>query len=237
MEYIEVIVLINTFIHLIFIRLTSYVMGIKPSTYKIILSIIIDGIYVILYILKPYQLEKYKYFFIFIISYLPFTFVNKNSFTCFLVYLVFNMSIGGINEILYTILCYRLLAIALSIIIMVIISLIYAYKKIYFNHKYLNYEIKITINNRIYKMMAYLDTGNFLKYNFIPIILVRNKNLLVKRVGKMPISGAINKGNIDIYKADCLEIKIGGEYKRINAYLSYANISYDALIGIETIGG
>ncbi len=237
MEYIEVIVLINVLIHLVFIRLTSYVMGIKLNTYKIILSAILDIIYVVLYLLRPYHLEKFKYFFIFLISYIPFSFINKNSLTCFFIYLVFNMSIGGINEVLYTILNYRIIAILISIIIMVIISLIYAYKKIYFNHKYLNYELKITINKKCYSIIAYLDTGNFLKYNFIPIILVKNKKLLIKKIGNIPISGAINEGMIDVYKADCLEIKIGGVYRKIDAYLSYANIGYDALIGLETIGG
>ncbi len=147
------------------------------------------------------------------------------------------MSIGGINEILYTILNYRFLSLFISIFIMVIISLVYAYKKIYFNHKCLNYEIRVTIDEKKYVIMAYLDTGNFLRYNFVPIILVKNKKLLVKKIGNMLISGAINKGKIDIYKADCLEIKIGGVYKKIDAYLCYANISYDALIGLETIGG
>lgn len=237
MEYIESIVLINITIHLLFVKISSYMLGIKTNKICLCLSILLDSIYVVLYLLVPYKIERFKYGFLFLISVLPFLKQKIGSGIGFIFYLGFNMTLGGVNEILYSISSYTKLYLVLSILALYFTGVFISFRLKTFQHDKLYYSIRISHGGKKYTYTAYLDTGNFLKYDFIPVVFLSSKDLLNKKFKTIQISGAINSSLIDLYTVDSFEIKMKGRYVKRDVYVAYANISYEALISLKTIGG
>ena len=150
---------------------------------------------------------------------------------------IFNLTLGGINEILYNVYSYNLIILFVSIFVIYFVIGIYAIKVKVFNQSRLFYNVRVTIDSKKYYLKSYLDTGNFLTYDFIPVILIKNRSLLIKPYKLININGAINESKMMLYKADKIEIMVNKNYIEKDAYLGYANLDVDAIIGLKVLGG
>ena len=102
MKYIELLVIMNIGIHLCFVKIAYYLLRIKPNRIAISISCLLDGVYILLYIYLPYQIEPYRYLLIMVISLSSFITKRptKALFLC-LIYLMLNFTLGGSAGILY----------------------------------------------------------------------------------------------------------------------------------------
>ena len=72
MKYIELIVLLNILIHVSFIKLSNFIMKRKNNWILILLTSIVDGIYIVMYLLIPEEVESIKYLVIMFLAIIPF---------------------------------------------------------------------------------------------------------------------------------------------------------------------
>lgn len=237
MEYIETIVLINVGIHLIFVRISCMILGIRTKPILLILSCGLDIVYTILYLTIPYKIELFRYLFVFLISVFPFLEYKMGSVAGFVLYLIFNMTVGGINEILYVANKYSMLVLFLSVVGIAFIGVTFSIKTKTFHHNQLYFLVRVTNKKKRYYIKAYLDTGNLLNYELIPIVLVKKKEMLGSFYKEIQINGAINGSKLMLYKVDRFEICIHGKYYKRDVYLAHAVTCFDALIGLKIIGG
>ena len=89
MKYIELLVVLNIGIHLCFVRIAYYLLRIKPNRIAISISCLLDGIYILLYIFIPYQIEAYRYLIMMVISLCPFI-TKRPTKALFLCFNIFN---------------------------------------------------------------------------------------------------------------------------------------------------
>lgn len=237
MKYIEIIILINLIIHISIVRLCLYILRQKPSYIFIFLSVVADIVYVILYLLMPYEVEAYKYVFIFLISALPF--LNKEiskTLTLSSIYLMLNFMLGGMSEQLYLII-NNFFAVILGLFLIYLVIFIVFYSK-KFKNKSLYYEILITDNKKRYKLVGYCDTGNFLTdENNIPIVFI-NKKIKVGKYKKNIIVNTVSLSKeLRLYEVDSFLIKINKKYIKKDVYLAYGDISFMVLFGLDILGG
>ncbi len=104
--------------------------------------------------------------------------------------------------------------------------------------KNFKYDILIESNGRKYKYNSFLDTGNFAKEFFTnrPVVFINNK---YKEVGIRKCDDYISTANgykkIELYEVDKFIIRLNGKSKVKKVYLSYINMSFDAIIGLDIL--
>lgn len=239
MNYIEIIVLINVVIHYSLAIVAGYISGIKINKVCLFISIILDIIFVLLYIYIPYDFEPYKYLFILLISLMPS--INKGIIRCLfytLIYLMINFSLGGITEIIYKIINNPLSIIISLLLIMIITLFIYVYKKQKVNYDSLMYDVIIKFNKKSVKLKGFCDTGNFLRSDdLIPIVFVNEKYKVGKSFKSINVNTINDLKVMDTYIIDDFKIKIKNKYISKDVYIVYVDIKYDAMFGIDILGG
>ena len=239
MRYIEIIVLLNVLIHLILVIASSYVSEIKGSKLFILLSVILDAIYIILYVYIPYELEKYKYLMIIIISILPFI---SRQFTKtlvgMLIYLLLNLCFGGLANVLYTIINSPYVVIGgiiLVYLVVIITTLIIRKSK---KNKELFYDILLEYDGKILPVKGYYDTGNMVIVDeVIPVVFLNKKYKIGRYYKNINITTVNHNSGIDIYIIDSFRIKVDDKYVKKRVYIAYADIRYDAIFGHKILGG
>lgn len=239
MRYIEIIALVNLFIHVCFIVISNYLFKSKNKKISILISCILDVIYVSLYLLVPYELEKFKYIVIFIISITPFI---TNGFTKALlqalIYMMLNFCLGGTAEVLYNII-NNFYSVLIAIFLIIILFSIYAlYKRIHFNHKSLLYEIYIEDKNKKLKLKGFCDTGNFLKTDEnIPVVFIKNGIEIGEYKKDIYINTVSTKSKISLYEVKRFKIKLNKRFVKKDVYIAFADISFNAMFGLDILGG
>lgn len=239
MKYIEVIVLINILIHISFIRLSNFVMRRKNNWITIVLSCLLDGIYVVLYLLMPEHVEFLKYLMILILSILPF--IGRSLTTTLfntIIYLMFNFILGGFSGLMIKIINHSLVVIICLIVINLAFGFYSIYRRFHINDKKNLYDIIIIDSNKTFYMKGFYDTGNMLVTdNNIPIIFLNKKYKIGKYYKKITINTISGSNEIELFKIDCLRIKINEKYIKKDVYISYSDISWDVLFGSDLLGG
>lgn len=239
MRYIEIIIALNLAVHILFIRMTNYLLKQKNNRPLIMFSSMIDIIYTILYLLLPYELEAYKYVFIFIISLLPF--IGKGLIKALLsmiIYFMLNFMLGGTSELIYNIISnfYSVLISLLAINVMFVIYAIY--RKVNINLNDLYYDIIIKHNNKRLNLKGYCDTGNFLSTDEnIPIVFINNKLKIGKYKSNIIVNSVSVKKKIKLYEVESFFIKINNKYVKKDVYLAHADISCMVMFGLDILGG
>lgn len=239
MNYIEIIIVINLVIHNLFIVIANYVLASKKSIFWIIVSNVIDVIYLLLYMLYPYEFESFQYLFILLISIIPFIRrgIRVSLLSC-IIYLALNFMLGGTSKIIYYVL-EGFYAVIISIISITICFVIVAvYKKINIKVNKLNYEIIITDKNRELFITGFCDTGNLLTTeDNIPIVFLDysiNVGRYKKRININTVS--VSK-SIDLYVVDSFKIKVNKKYIRKDVYIAFSNINTSCMFGLYLLGG
>lgn len=239
MKYIELIVLINIVIHLCFIHVAYYLLHIKTNRIATSISCLMDGIYVVFYLLYPYELEPFRYFCILVISTTPF--ITKGPTKCLmlcLVYLMLNFTLGGSAGVLYKIMNhFSSVMIALGVIL-VLVSVYALYKKYHFRPDMLEYEVVIEDDNRKIYLNGFCDTGNFLSTDDnIPIVFLK-KNLKIGHYYKtIEMNSLSTSKKIPIFEVKSFKIKIKNKYIQKDVYIAYGDIAFNVMFGSNLLGG
>ncbi len=239
MKYIEEIVFVNLLIHIIFIYITIYLFKQRINLILFFISIIVDAIYIVLYLLIPYELEPFKYLFIFAISIIPY--INKGIIKALLestIYWMLNITLGGTAGIIYRLNNNPYMLYPVILLVFSIFNVYFAYKRIHYRNTHFEYKIRIIDNDKYYHYIGYCDTGNFLLSNEnIPIVFVNKKIKIGEFVKYLDCNTVNGRGKIRLYKVDKFQIMINGIYQDRDVYLSYADISYNMMFGLALLGG
>lgn len=238
--YIEYILISNIIIHILIIYSIALIIGIKINKLLLMISSILDSIYMILYIYFPYYLENIKYFIGIILSLIPF--INKdkgNIFRGTILYYLLNISLGGEAYLLFKIL--KLEYYHIIILSLILFISIYFYKSIYkYNIKtnHLFYDVIIKDKKNTIKLKCYLDTGNIIvSDDLLSIIFLDKKYKIGTYKGKVLSKSVGGNNYIDIYCVDEIYIKINKKYIKRDAYLAFSELKYDGIFGIGLLGG
>ncbi len=239
MRYIEIIILINLLIHLCFIQVANYIFKQKKNRWMILLSCILDIIYILLYVYYPYELEPYKYIAIFMISITPF--LTKGIYKALLlslVYLMLNFTLGGSAEILYSVVS-NVFSVIISLAgIILFLSIFAIYKRVHMNHSSLTYEIYIEDGSHSYYLDGYCDTGNFLVTDDnIPVVFLNRKINIGRYKKSIMIRTVSLEKQISLYEVKEFKIKIKNKFVKRDVYLAYADISCMVMFGLNILGG
>lgn len=239
MNYIEIIVLINVVIHYGLSRVSGYILGVKINKFLLFSSVILDCLYVVLYVLLPYEFEPYKYILIFLIAILPC--LNKGIIRCLfyaLIYLMLNFTLGGITEIVYKTISNFISVVISLFIILLICILILLYKRNKVNYDRLMYDIIISFNKKNIKLKGFCDTGNFLRDDdLIPIVFVKEKYKMGNFYKTIDVKTVNDVKKVEIYLIDVFKVKIKNRYITKDVYISFVDINYDVMFGIDILGG
>lgn len=217
--YVEKIIIFNILIHLTLVFATRYLTNDKVRKVGLISSVLLGVINMYIFFFTP---SFINYILIIIIALICFKSIKST-----LLYIMFNLILGGITGVINLSIQYYYETILLCSISIIIF--------IYFLRKEKN-EYKISINNKIYN--CFYDTGCIISLGLTPVIVV-NANLNIELVYFSDIEiNTIEGINIHkVYKAKDVyliknKVKI---YK--NCLIIKSNIDYDVIIGKNFIGG
>ncbi len=239
MKYIEILVLLNIGIHLCFVKIAYYLLRIKPNQIAICISCLLDGIYILLYIFIPYQIEKYRYGMMMVISLCPFITKrpSKALFLC-LIYLMLNFTLGGSAGILYKMMNHFSVVLICLGSILVLFAFYAIYKKFHFRPDVLEYEVMIEDENRTFYLSGFCDTGNFLTTDEnIPIVFLKNNLKIGHYYKTITIQSLSTDKKIPIFEVKSFKIKIKNKYVKKDVYLAYGDIAFNVMFGSNLLGG
>lgn len=221
--YIDLLIISTIITDYSIIKIIKEIWKEKIKIYKLVISLFISVINVLLFIfpLKNFIIFRYiSGIFIPIICFNHKTI--KDTIIKIVTYYTLNIFYIG-TIIVFNITSYFMLPLAL---IFVIVSyIIENYKNITISDNEYIYEV--VINKEKYK--AYLDTGNMMYYNGIPVVIMSNKifNMdIYKYISKMSVTSVGIKAYIDIYEGPPIKID-NYEY---NVYFTFNNIEFDIIL-------
>ncbi len=239
MKYIELLVVLNIGIHLCFVRIAYYLLRIKPNRIAISISCLLDGIYILLYIFIPYQIEAYRYLIMMVISLCPFITKRptKALFLC-LIYLMLNFTLGGSAGVLYKMMNHFTVVLICLGCILVLFACYAIYKRFHFRPDVLEYEVMIEDENRTIYLSGFCDTGNFLTTDDnIPIVFLK-KNIQIGHYYKtISIQSVSTNTKLPIFEVKSFKIKIKNKYVKKDVYLAYGDIAFNVMFGSNLLGG
>ncbi len=238
--YIEVIIIVNIYIHLIIGCCTYLLLNIRINKLLLFISSLIDLIYMVIYIYFPEYTLYIKYPFGIILSLvLCIKSGILNIIRGVVIYNGLNILLGGKAFILYSVSYLN------NFVLFLLVSLsffsVYIYKSTYkvnLNINELFYKLEIIYENKKIELMCYLDTGDFLVSDDLVNVIFINRKYEMGRFIKTQFSksiGVINK--IDLYMVDKIYLYINNKKYQKMAYISYIDLSYDGIFGIGFLGG
>lgn len=239
MKYIELLVIINVVIHLCFVKIAYYLLRIKPNKIAIGISCLLDGVYMLLYIFIPYQIEPYRYFMILIISIVPFITKrpSKALFLC-LIYLMLNFTLGGSAGILYKMMNHFSVVLICLGGILFLFACYAIFKRYHFRPDVLEYEVMIEDDNRTIYLSGFCDTGNFLTTDDnIPIVFLKRNIQIGHYYKTITVNSLSTNKTIPIFEVKSFKIKIKNKYVKKDVYLAYGDIAFNVMFGSNLLGG
>ncbi len=261
--YIESFVIQNVLINLCLLRLIKVTLKQKTTIFKLIFASIIGaGFSVIsaIYLKNYIALNIIKFLCAIIMLKCAFKLNYKQLIYNFILLFIFTYAFGGAVTSLSGASYYTNFGviisskISLEAVSLLIILVTYAFelvtKQIKFKIKSnsLIYPIKLYLNNKKIAINAYLDTGNLLKYNGEPVVIVdihsylklANEtyiNFLLKKGETISLNTVAGRNNLKLFKIDKMEIKINHktlsfthQYIAVNEHGNFKNTNYQALL-------
>lgn len=220
--YLDLVILSTIIVDLSFIRLISIIWKEKLKLYRLVLGLIINILFVLAFIFPFKDLILLRYLIGFIIILVIFELKSvKDYIIKVITYYILNILFIGVLAI------FNIKDIYILVVSLIIVIILWVIE----NYKYIT--IKETINikhirigKNIYK--GYIDTGNTIYYNGIPVVLIKYKyyNRSFKYLGSTKVVG-ITYSNIDIYEGPPIKCD-NSEY--IVYYSFNNNINYDVIL-------
>lgn len=249
--YIDLLLFLNFAFDFLLLLTTSIVLKRNVKIFNIIIGAFIGSlsILVLFFNINSFQLFLIKLYlsilmclFTFYYKDLKYTFVNIGTF--YLVSILF----GGFLYLLNIEFSYKHEGaifynngLSINVIILFIISPIILYIYIrqakYFTKKVKNYyKVDIKIGKRVFNFNGYLDTGNTLSYNGLPVILINQKIKTRKKKVLVPYTVIGGSGLLE-----CIKVKVYvhgmGDFDVLLGYAENMNISgVDVLLNSEMEG-
>lgn len=218
--YIEKIIILNIFIHLLMVYSTIFLTNNKVKKKNVIIGIIIGVVNMYIYFL----------FSVYTINYLTFIIIPLITFKevkSTILYIMFNVILGGITGVINISINYYYEAIILcSIIILVIIYIL----KNDNNKKY-----KIIINDNTYN--CFYDTGCIVNLGLTPVIILSDKlKLNLELYSTMEVSTISGVTLHNVYKAKNVYLLSNKKIEK-HCLIIISKIDYDVIIGKNFLGG
>lgn len=223
--YYEILFFLNCFIHYVISKITARFFRIKLDYRRMLVSYIL--ICINLYLFINYDVMKYfKYAIGYILSFVTF---NRKSIIVFITYFSANIMLAG-TTMIYKLYNHKTIIIYCIPVIIVYEILGYIKEEKTRNKYYYSIMFKL---DRIYKMNAYLDTGNNLvepKTN-IPVILI-NEEINNNRKVKIPYQTIGNTDYLEGVYCKNFYIKINQKYIRKEVFIASKKTKYEGLLNV-----
>lgn len=233
--YIESILLLNIFIHIITSISTSFITSIRISKLRLSITSILDSFYMVIYVYYPEYTLYIKYILGSILSLILF----KGSIRGIIIYNSMNILGGGGAYILYLSSHLNIISLVLMFVVLYIFIFFYnSINKASINFKELFYKVSIEYKKQRIELNCYLDTGDFLKSDDLINVIFVNKKYKIGEYKKNNKSRSINVCNdVELYTVDKVYIFINNKWKKRDCYISYIDIPYDGIFGLDFLGG
>lgn len=220
--YYELIFLINSLIHYVITRLTNKIFFLKINNKRFLISLVLLNLNVYLYV--NFKILKYfiKLLGGIILVIISFKTNVKDKILIFFIYLLLNILLKGIVDLINL---NILLTLSISLFILSFFGEILIEKR-----KIRNFYFDVLLDKK-FKLKGFLDSGNSVTYNNIPVIFI-NKDLFDIKDIEITVSSLnstkkynatlsniyIKKDNFNIINKDC--------------FVVYEKIEYEALLNI-----
>lgn len=221
--YIDLVIISTVITDYAILKIIKEIWHEKIKVYKLILSLLTSILNIFLFIFPFRKLMLLRYFSGIIVPIVCFNYKTlKDTIIKVVTYYILNIFYIG-TIITFNISSYFMLFPALLFVVSSYI--VENFKNISIKDN--EYIYKVVINSKIYT--AYLDTGNMMYYNGIPIVLICNKyfnNDIYKYISSIKVSTVNGRSEIDIYNGPPLKID-DNEYI---VYYTFNNIEYDIIL-------
>lgn len=222
--YLDLVIISTIITDYAILKLIAEIWKEKIKLHRLIFALVISVLNIFLYIFPFKHLMLLRYFSGVIIPIICFKHNTiKDTIIKIVTYYILNIFYIG-TIIIFNITSYFLLFLSLAFVCACYI--VQNYKNITINDN--SYIYKVTINNKAFK--AYLDTGNMMYYDGIPIVLIKSKlfnNNMYTYISKMKVSSVGNDSIIDIYRGPLLTID---KIEYVVYYTFNNNIDYDIIL-------
>lgn len=218
--YVEKIIIFNVVIHLLLIFITRYLTNNKINRIGLLIGVILGII------------NMYIYFFlnIIIVNYLLFIIIPSVTFKSIkstLLYIMFNLILGGITGVINLSINYYYEVIFLCSIS--ILLFIYILRKEPNNYK-------IDINGKIYN--CFYDTGCIVSIGLTPVIILNSKyNLQLEYFTTLEVNTIAGVTTHKVYKASSVYLLNNNKKTEKYCLIILSDIDYDVIIGKNFLGG
>lgn len=222
--FIEVVLLFDLIINLLTLLIIKELLFLKLKK-SFLLSLIIDLVYMILYIFG-YNLGIFIYIMPIIYVFISFKTNLTQFIKSIILYNILNYFLGGLafNINLYGNIKYFLIT-SIYFILIIIFYIIFKRKEIL-----ISYDISFIFNKKKYNLSAFFDTGCNLLYKGYPVFIINKKyEFNNQSKEKFIFYTAVSSSEVFIYKIDNLMIK----KRNISCYCIFLDIDYEAIIGFN----
>ena len=237
--YLDLVFLLNFFFDFLLLYGTSKILKEMVPIKRLVLGSVVASLSVFLLFIKLNSVSLFLIKVIISIGIILTTFGKKNFIKNISYFYLLSIVLGGSLYLLNISFTYRNQGILfINFILLIIVSpiIIFCYVKehILYKNTYGNiYEVLIIKNNKKYKLMGLLDTGNRLKdpYKGRSVILVNNDILMEGDIVYVPYKALNTTGVIKCYKVD----KVIVEEKEFSNCLVGISKDKIAIDGVECI--
>ncbi len=261
--YIESFIIQNILINFCLLRLTYLTIKQKTSFFKMLLASIIGASFSVIaavFLKDIVIMNIIKFLSAFLMILIAFKQTKKQFIFSYIMLFIFTYAMGGAITSLsgasyqtsFGVIISSKISLEAVSLFVIILTYIFelAVKHIKFKLKLNNliYPITLCLNNNKIRINGFLDTGNLLKYNGEPVVIIDLSaylklthenyiNFLIKKSETATLNTVNGKNQIKIFKLDYIEIKINNkkkiikdQYVAVNAGNSFKNTNYQALL-------
>ena len=221
--YLDLVFIVNFGINFAFLAIIQILFNERFRVNRGILSSTIASILLLMYFFDYFLFGIAKLFGGFLLIWVGVG-ANKFLIKSSLFYL-FEFGLTGIVQSFKVTGVYLLIA----VIILMLLIMIQSFKNqsIFINH--FKYNISVTLFNRVITLRGFLDTGNLLHVQNIPVIFLDDKyyhkNLVIFAEAGVKTVNAFN--NIQCYKPDKFLIKINGKQIEKDVLIAFTHLEHD----------
>lgn len=261
--YIESFILQNLIINFCLLRLVKITVKPKTSFFRLMCASIVGALFSVvgaMFLTNNIMLNSLKFVCAVLMVLLAFKQTKRQFVFNFILLFIYTFALSGaITNLAGN--CYATSfgviissKISLEMVLGFVIVLTYLFELVAKHLKFkiktnnLIYPITLHFNNNKISINAFLDTGNFLKYNNQPVVIVdlaaylkltkkSYMNFVLSKAETVNLGTVTGKNSLKLFKIDLLDVKVDGkiksfknQYIAVNTMANFKNTNYQALI-------